>query len=160
MWAPEREIVCPGGLWVGVLPHCGNPQKVQRHPEEWADALEAIASVEAELMLPGHGHPVEGAKRIRTWCLNTAEALRAIVRQTLEGLNAGRTHEDILASIRIPEHLAAERSRQRRHQSSNVYSLEEAGVSETDLTRELGPILERFGFRPEDVPRDRTTEVL
>jgi glyoxylase-like metal-dependent hydrolase (beta-lactamase superfamily II) len=108
VWAPERDIVCPGDLWVGVLPHCGNPQKVQRHPEEWANSLEAIASVGAELMLPGHGHPVEGAERIRTWCLNTAEALRAVVRQTLEGLNAGRTHEDILASIRIPEQLAGE----------------------------------------------------
>lgn len=108
VWAPEREIVCSGDLWLGILPNCGNPQKVQRHPEEWADALEAIASVGAELLLPGHGHPVRGADRIRTWCLNTAEALRAIVQQTLEGLNAGRTHEEILASIRIPEHLAGE----------------------------------------------------
>jgi glyoxylase-like metal-dependent hydrolase (beta-lactamase superfamily II) len=108
VWAREREIVCSGDLWVGILPNCGNPQKVQRHPEEWADALEAIASVGAELLLPGHGHPVRGADTIRTWCLNTAEALRAIVQQTLEGLNAGRTHEEILASIRIPEHLAGE----------------------------------------------------
>jgi glyoxylase-like metal-dependent hydrolase (beta-lactamase superfamily II) len=108
VWAPERDIVCSGDLWVGILPNCGNPQKVQRHPEEWADALEAIASVGAELLLPGHGHPVEGGDVIRRWCLNSAEALRAIVRQTLEGLNAGRTHEEILASIRIPEHLAEE----------------------------------------------------
>jgi glyoxylase-like metal-dependent hydrolase (beta-lactamase superfamily II) len=108
VWAPERSIVCSGDLWVGILPNCGNPQKVQRHPEEWADALEAIAAVGAELLLPGHGHPIEGADVIRTRCLNSAEALRAIVRQTLEGLNAGCTHEEILASIRIPEHLAGE----------------------------------------------------
>jgi glyoxylase-like metal-dependent hydrolase (beta-lactamase superfamily II) len=108
VWAPERDIVCSGDLWVGILPNCGNPQKVQRHPEEWADALEAIASVGAELLLPGHGHQVEGSEVIRRWCMNTAEALRAIVRQTLEGLNAGWTHQDILASVRIPEHLAGE----------------------------------------------------
>jgi glyoxylase-like metal-dependent hydrolase (beta-lactamase superfamily II) len=108
VWAPERRIVCSGDLWVGILPNCGNPQKVQRYPEEWADALEAIASVGPELLLPGHGHPVEGADAIRTRCLNTAEALRAIVRQTLDGLNAGGVHEDILAAIRIPEHLAGE----------------------------------------------------
>jgi glyoxylase-like metal-dependent hydrolase (beta-lactamase superfamily II) len=108
VWAPERDIVCAGDLWVGILPHCGNPQKVQRHPEEWAEGLEAIASVGAELLLPGHGHPVEGGEVIRRWCLNSAEALRAVVRQTLEGLNAGWTHEEILASIRVPEHLAGE----------------------------------------------------
>jgi glyoxylase-like metal-dependent hydrolase (beta-lactamase superfamily II) len=105
VWAPERGIVCSGDLWIGILPNCGNPQKVQRYPEEWADALEAIASVGAELLLPGHGHPVEGADAIRTRCLDTAEALRAIVRQTLDGLNAGCTHEEILASIRLPESL-------------------------------------------------------
>jgi glyoxylase-like metal-dependent hydrolase (beta-lactamase superfamily II) len=108
VWAPERQIVCSGDLWVGILPNCGNPLKVQRHPEEWAEALEAIASVGAELLLPGHGHPVEGGDVIRRRCLNTVEALRAIARQTLEGLNDGWTHEDILASIRIPEHLAGE----------------------------------------------------
>jgi glyoxylase-like metal-dependent hydrolase (beta-lactamase superfamily II) len=108
IWACDRGIVCPGDLWAGMLPHCGNPQKVQRYPEEWADALEAIASVGAELLLPGHGQPLEGKDKIRKCLLNTAEALRAIVRQTLEGLNAGRTHEDIVADIRIPEHLAGE----------------------------------------------------
>jgi glyoxylase-like metal-dependent hydrolase (beta-lactamase superfamily II) len=105
VWACERDIVCTGDLWVGMLPNCGNPQKVQRYPEGWADALEAIASVGASLLLPGHGQPVEGADEIRACCLNTAEALRAIVDQTLEGLNAGKIHEEILAEINIPEHL-------------------------------------------------------
>ena len=108
VWAPERGIVCSGDLWEGILPNCGNPQKVQRYPEEWADALEAIASVGAELLLPGHGQPIEGADRIRRCCRNTAEALRAIVSQTLDGLNAGLTHEEILSEIRVPEHVAGE----------------------------------------------------
>jgi glyoxylase-like metal-dependent hydrolase (beta-lactamase superfamily II) len=105
VWARDRGIVCTGDLYLSMLPNCGNPQKVQRYPEGWADALEAIASVGADLLLPGHGQPVEGPDEIRACCLNTAEALRAIVDQTLEGLNAGETHEDILARIEIPEHL-------------------------------------------------------
>jgi glyoxylase-like metal-dependent hydrolase (beta-lactamase superfamily II) len=105
VWAPERKVVCTGDLWVGILPNCGNPQKVQRHPEGWADALEAIASLGADLLLPGHGLPIEGADEIRACCSNTAEALRAIIDQTLQGLNAGKPHEAILAEIRIPEHL-------------------------------------------------------
>jgi glyoxylase-like metal-dependent hydrolase (beta-lactamase superfamily II) len=106
VWACDRKIVCPGDLFAGMLPHCGNPQKVQRYPEEWADVLEAIASVGAELLLPGHGHPLKGKEEIRKRCLNTAEGLRVIVRQTLDGLNAGLTHEDIIAGIQLPDHLA------------------------------------------------------
>ena len=105
VWAPERKAVATGDLWLGMLPNCGNPQKVQRWPEEWADALEAVGSVGAELLLPGHGPPVEGAEAIRRGCFDTSEALRAIVQQTLDGLNAGKIHEEILASIEIPEHL-------------------------------------------------------
>ncbi len=59
----------------------------------------------ATLLLPGHGEPINGAEEIRACCLYTAEALRAIVSQALEGLNAGKTHEEILAKIEIPEHL-------------------------------------------------------
>jgi glyoxylase-like metal-dependent hydrolase (beta-lactamase superfamily II) len=105
VWACERGVVCSGDLWVGMLPNCGNPQKVQRHPEGWADALDAIASTGADLLLPGHGQPVKGADEIRGCCSNTAEALRAIVDATLAGLNAGKTHEEVLADIAIPEHL-------------------------------------------------------
>jgi glyoxylase-like metal-dependent hydrolase (beta-lactamase superfamily II) len=65
VWAADRNIVSVGDLLAGILPNCGNPQKVQRYPEEWADALEAIASVGPELLLPGHGKLVEGADVIR-----------------------------------------------------------------------------------------------
>ena len=108
VWAVNRGIICSGDLYVGMLPHCGNPQKVQRYPEEWADGLEAMASVGAELLLPGHGNPIEGKDEIRKRCLITAEGLRAIVQQTLDGLNAGKTHEDIVSAIKIPEQLAKE----------------------------------------------------
>jgi hypothetical protein len=67
---------------------------------------------------------------------------------------------ELAISPAFEERLAAERSRQKRHHSSNVYSLEEFGISEAEVTRKLGPILQRFGFRPEDVPRDQTREVL
>jgi alkyl sulfatase BDS1-like metallo-beta-lactamase superfamily hydrolase len=88
-----------------MLPNCGNPLKVQRYPEGWADALEAIASVGADLLLPGHGQPVEGADAIRECCSNTAAALRAIVETTLKGLNEGKIHEEILAEVEIPAEL-------------------------------------------------------
>jgi len=105
VWAPERGIVASGDLFMEMLPNCGNPQKVQRYPEGWADALEAIASVAPTLLLPGHGQPVQGADEIRARCMNTAEALRAIVETTIAGLNAGKIHEEILSDIQIPEHL-------------------------------------------------------
>jgi hypothetical protein len=56
--------------------------------------------------------------------------------------------------------LTAERSRQKRYHSSNVYSLQEFGLSEAELFEKLAGIIERFGFRPEDVPDRETRELL
>jgi uncharacterized protein (DUF2384 family) len=56
--------------------------------------------------------------------------------------------------------LVAERSRQRRYQSENVYSLEEFGISQAEVSQGLAGILERFGYRPEDVPEEETREML
>ena len=57
-------------------------------------------------------------------------------------------------------HLSKERSRQKRYHSTNVYSLEEFGLSEAKLSEELADIIERFGFSPETVPKDQTREML
>ena len=63
-------------------------------------------------------------------------------------------------SAEFAECLSQERRRQKRYQSSNVYSLEEFGLTEARLNEELGEILDRFGFRPESVPTDETREML
>jgi hypothetical protein len=56
--------------------------------------------------------------------------------------------------------LVAERSRQRQYHSANVYSLEEFGISQAEVSQGLAGILERFGYRPEDVPEEETREML
>lgn len=107
IWAPDRGVLCSGDFWISCAPNCGNPQKVQRYPEEWAAALEAMAALGAEVLLPGHGPAIEGAAVVREALTDAASYLRSIVEQTLEALNAGLTHEQIVARVRPPEHLAS-----------------------------------------------------
>ena len=67
---------------------------------------------------------------------------------------------DLSISPDFERRLTAERSRQKRYHSSNVYSLSEFGLSEAELFEKLSEIIERFGFRPEDVPDRETRELL
>jgi glyoxylase-like metal-dependent hydrolase (beta-lactamase superfamily II) len=106
VWMPDRGALASGDFFCMTMPNCGNPNKVLRYPEEWADADEEMADLGAELLLPGHGDPIHGAARIRQGLLEQAEFLRSIVEQTLAGLNAGLRHDEIVRSIRVPEHLA------------------------------------------------------
>ncbi len=98
-------MLCTGDLFIWAAPNCGNPQKVQRFPWEWAVALRKMAAVGAELMLPGHGLPIAGRERIQTVLTSAAELLESIHDQTLELMNAGATLDELIHTVAVPEHL-------------------------------------------------------
>jgi alkyl sulfatase BDS1-like metallo-beta-lactamase superfamily hydrolase len=105
-WLPEQRILCPGDMFIWLTPNCGNPQKVQRYPREWAIALRRMAALGAEILLPSHGVPIFGADRIYRALTETAEWLESLVEQTLEGINAGARLDELVHAVRPPAHLA------------------------------------------------------
>jgi alkyl sulfatase BDS1-like metallo-beta-lactamase superfamily hydrolase len=105
VWLPDRRVLCTGDLFIWASPNCGNPQKAQRYPREWAAALRRMASLEPEVLLPGHGLPIVGASEVRRALEETAELLESLVEQTLRLLNEGARLDRILAEVRAPEAL-------------------------------------------------------
>ncbi|MCB0953255.1 MAG: MBL fold metallo-hydrolase [Microthrixaceae bacterium] len=102
VWMPQRRVLCTGDLIMWVAPNCGNPQKVQRYPLEWAAALRKMAELEPEILLPGHGLPIVGTESVATVLGDTAELLESITSQTLEMMNAGETLDSIIHSVEVP----------------------------------------------------------
>lgn len=105
-WIPDRRVLCTGDLFIWASPNCGNPQKVQRYPREWAAALRKMAGLGAELLLPGHGVPVAGVHRVHQALTDTAAYLESLVDQTLALMNEGRRLDDILHEVTPPADLA------------------------------------------------------
>jgi len=106
LWVPERGYLFTGDLIIWQAPNCGNPQKVQRYPEEWADALEAMAGCDAEWLFPGHGLAVHGRDAVRMVLVETARYLRVIVDEVRRRMNAGETPEDIVHAVEPDAELA------------------------------------------------------
>ena len=98
-WLPDRGCLFAGDLVIWSAPNCGNPQKVQRYPMEWAQALEEMAALNADWLFPGHGLAVHGADAIRTMLTETATWLRSIIDQVLTRLNAGQSPEEIFHAV-------------------------------------------------------------
>ncbi len=105
VWAPTRRVLCAGDLFIWAAPNCGNPQKAQRYPAEWAAALRTMAALDAEVLLPGHGLPIVGAERVRQALTESAALLEHLVTATLEMMNAGATLDDVVHTVRPPAHL-------------------------------------------------------
>lgn len=105
VWVPGERILCTGDMFIWTCPNAGNPQKVQRYPREWSIALKTMASLGAELLLPGHGPPIVGAERIHRALSETAEYLDAVVDGTLALMNKGAPLDEIVRSVQPPQHL-------------------------------------------------------
>jgi alkyl sulfatase BDS1-like metallo-beta-lactamase superfamily hydrolase len=106
-WWPDRKVLCTGDLIIWCSPNAGNPQKVQRYPDEWARALREMAALRPELLLPGHGLPVAGAEAVATMLDDTATLLETLVEQTLALMNDGARLDDVLHTVQPPAALLA-----------------------------------------------------
>jgi len=102
-WVPEHRAVVAGDFFIWVFPNAGNPQKAQRYPREWAEALRAMAATEPELFLPAHGLPIGGKDRIQGVLLGVAETLEALVADVLARMNAGEALDTIVNEVRVPQ---------------------------------------------------------
>ncbi|TMQ12632.1 MAG: MBL fold metallo-hydrolase [Deltaproteobacteria bacterium] len=107
VWVPDAGVVCTGDLFIWASPNCGNPQKVQRYPREWAAALRAIDALGAEVLCPGHGVPIWGAANVHRALDDTASYLEALVDQVLALMNRGALLDEIVATVTPPAALAA-----------------------------------------------------
>ena len=100
-WIPAHRAIYAGDFFIWNFPNAGNPQKVQRYPREWAQALRRIADQEAELFIPAHGLPIAGAARIRRVLTEVAETLEHLVRETLALMNDGARLNDIVNTVKV-----------------------------------------------------------
>ncbi len=105
-WFPDHRVLCCGDLFIWASPNAGNPQKVQRYPAEWADALRRDAG---PLRLPrrrARGPPARarlpggrGADRVRQALADTAELLESLVAQTLALMNSGARLDEVIHTV-------------------------------------------------------------
>ena len=105
VYSPSRRVLACGDFFIWASPNAGNPQKVQRFARDWANALRAMADKDAELLLPGHGVPIQGADRVKQALTESAELLDYLHDETLKLMNEGASLDDIVHSVRGPQHL-------------------------------------------------------
>jgi alkyl sulfatase BDS1-like metallo-beta-lactamase superfamily hydrolase len=106
VWVPARRYLFTGDFVIWQAPNCGNPQKMQRYPEDWAEALEAMAALGPEWLFPGHGLVVQGEAAVRQVLTDAARYLRVLVEGVRDRLNAGERPEDIVHAVRPDAELA------------------------------------------------------
>lgn len=108
VWLPEQKVLCSGDNYYGCFPNLYAIRGSQyRDIASWVQSLDVLRSYEAETLLPGHTAAIFGAEKVRDVLTNYRDAIRWILDTTLEGMNAGKTADELAATIRLPERYAS-----------------------------------------------------
>jgi alkyl sulfatase BDS1-like metallo-beta-lactamase superfamily hydrolase len=74
--------------------------------DDWADTAELMLGFNAQTLCTGHTLPVIGAASVKERLSDYRDAIRSVISQTIEQINAGHTPDEIAATIRLPDELA------------------------------------------------------
>lgn len=105
IYCPRLKVLCCGDLFQWTAPNVGNPFKVQRYARENAEALEEMAALRPEVLLPGHGPKILGSSEIEKALLTTARYLHFIQNHVIACMNKGMWEEEIVNRLKIPDEL-------------------------------------------------------
>jgi alkyl sulfatase BDS1-like metallo-beta-lactamase superfamily hydrolase len=101
VWLPKQRTVLAGDFLIWDFPSAGNPQKVQRYPDQWATALRTMIAAKPELLVPAHGLPIAGSERIALVLGEVASVLERLVGDVIDAMNAGATLDEVVQSVRV-----------------------------------------------------------
>ncbi len=108
VWLPDRGVLLPADDIYQAFPNLytirGTPP---RDVQGWVDSLDTMRDLGAETLVPAHTRPLTGAAEIAATLTAYRDAIQYVHDQTVRGLNAGQTADQLAASIALPPHLAA-----------------------------------------------------
>jgi len=107
VWVPSRRALASADYYQGFFPNAGNPKRMLRDIDAWAQGLRDMAAREPALLLPAHGEALRDPQQIRGELLALAEAFQSVIDQTLAHLNAGLRKDEIPLRVALPPHLAS-----------------------------------------------------
>ncbi|MCJ7835299.1 alkyl/aryl-sulfatase [Cuneatibacter sp. NSJ-177] len=107
IWFPQKEVLCCGDNYFGCFPNLYAIRGGQyRDIATWIHSLDVILSYPARYLLPGHTAAITGRGKIQEVLGNFRNAMDFVLTKTLEGMNAGKSAEQLASEIRLPEKYA------------------------------------------------------
>jgi len=109
VWAPQRKILFPGDNIYKAFPNLYTIRGTSyRDPVQWANSIDRMRALKADVLVPSHTRPLVGAQAIATELTNYRDAIRFTHDQTVRWMNKGLTPDEIVEKVKLPAHLAAD----------------------------------------------------
>lgn len=109
VWLPDERTVFTGNLFGPVWRAMPNLVTIRgdrpRLVRAYLKSVEAVRALNPELVITGHGEPIRGADKIRADLDTMHAAVSYLERETVAGMNAGKTVDELMNTIVLPDEL-------------------------------------------------------
>lgn len=109
VWLPDRKILFTGDFLGPVFPMWPNLYSLRGEPyrsaTDYVDSLNRAIDLRPEMLVPSHGEPVEGARKIRADLERIRDAVQYVHDAVVLGMNEGRTVYELMRDIELPRSL-------------------------------------------------------
>ena len=107
VWLPEKQILFCGDNWYHAFPNLYAIRgTAYRDFQAWANTLDMLSELGAEIMAAGHTRPVFGANSVNEVLTTTRDAILHVMQTTADGMDAGKSLDDICAEMTLPAAIA------------------------------------------------------
>ena len=106
IWLPDKEVLLIGDNIYAIIPNIYTLRgAVYRDPMNYVNALDKMIPLDAEYLVASHVIPVTGKENVRDILVSTRDASQYLYDQTIRGMNAGYTADELSRMIELPEEL-------------------------------------------------------
>lgn len=107
VWYPAKKILISGDNFYRSFPNLYAIRgTAYREFDAWADTMDLLMEFKPDVLAPGHTKALFGADSIKEALTDYRDAIRHIVNETRNGMDAGLTIDELAHSVKLPSHLA------------------------------------------------------
>ncbi|OLO38040.1 hypothetical protein BTR23_12895 [Alkalihalophilus pseudofirmus] len=106
IWIPEQKVLLGADNYYPAFPNLYTIRGTSPRPVlQWVHSLDRMRDLQAEYLVLGHTKPVFGAERIADLLTMYRDAIQFVHDSTVRGMNQGKTPDQLVEEISLPQHL-------------------------------------------------------
>ncbi|MDA0240305.1 MAG: MBL fold metallo-hydrolase [Proteobacteria bacterium] len=106
VWLPDEKVLLSADAIYESFPNVYALRGTKfRNPMIWAQGVDRLREFGADILIPHHGRPVEGAEKISDLMVDYRDAIQFVHDQTIRYMNKGYRPDEIKEVVEMPEHL-------------------------------------------------------
>ncbi|RJT41466.1 alkyl/aryl-sulfatase [Mesorhizobium waimense] len=107
VWLPDRKVLIAGDVFLKTFPNIAPLRGLPTRPvEKWISSLNKLIALNPDFVVPGHMGTIQNAAEAKDALMASRDSIKFVYDRTMEGIAKGKTPDELVQEIKLPEKLA------------------------------------------------------